>query len=129
MKLLDTNVLVYARNRKSPFHGWAVQKISDLVDSEGAAFSAASLAELCAEDGVISSDVSSEIEDFGIGPSKPPAYAGKLIGLIATAGKSNPAKILPRCLCWIFLSERTLSCSVSNWSPMIPSGSERIFPR
>jgi predicted nucleic acid-binding protein len=66
MKLLDTNVLVYARNPKSPWHQWAVQEIASLVNSEGAAFSAASLAELCGEDGITAADVPGEISNFGV---------------------------------------------------------------
>ena len=66
MKLLDTNVLVYARSPKSRFHQWAVEKIAELVSAEGAVLSMASLAELCAEDGVISADVPEEIRNFGV---------------------------------------------------------------
>lgn len=66
MKLLDTNVLVYARQPQSPFHQWAVAQIAGLVSTEGAGFSAASLAELCAEDGVKSTDVPVEIANFGV---------------------------------------------------------------
>src|SRR5438874_415629 len=66
MKLLDTNILVYARSPKSQFHQWAVEKIAELVSAEGAVLSMASLAELCAEDGVISADVPEEIRNFGV---------------------------------------------------------------
>lgn len=54
MKLLDTNVLGYARNPKSPFHQWAVGHITQLakLDGEGAGFSAVSVAELCGTAGI-----------------------------------------------------------------------------
>ena len=68
MKLLDTNILVYARNRKSPFHHWAIEQIIHLakLDGEGAGLSAVSVAELCAEEGVVPADFPREIESFGI---------------------------------------------------------------
>lgn len=68
MKLLDTNVLVYARSPKSPFHQWAVGQITQLakLDGEGAGLSAVSVAELCVEDGIVATNVPREIESFGI---------------------------------------------------------------
>src|SRR5258706_12402692 len=64
--MLDTNILVYARNPTSPFHEWAVNQIASLVESEGAAFSAAGLAELCSDDAVDPTHVLPEVASFGI---------------------------------------------------------------
>jgi predicted nucleic acid-binding protein len=66
VKLLDTNVIVYARRPASPFHSWAVGQIADAVAGEGAGISAVSLAELCAEPAVDSADVYAAVGTFGI---------------------------------------------------------------
>lgn len=50
MILLDTNVLVYAFDRDSPFCQWAKETIADAVADEGAAINAVSLAEICVGD-------------------------------------------------------------------------------
>ena len=104
MKLLDTNVLVYARQPKSPFHQWAVAQISGLVSTEGAGFSAVSLAELCAQDGVISKDVPVEVAHFGIQILDVPAGAAVKCGEAfrqysanrkQQSGKASPKMPLP----------------------------------
>jgi len=46
MILLDTNVVIYARDPNSPFHQWAKNVISDCVGHGGAALNPISLAEL-----------------------------------------------------------------------------------
>ena len=48
MKLLDTNVINYARDKASPWHGWAKQAIEDAAYEEGAGVNAVVLAELSA---------------------------------------------------------------------------------
>jgi predicted nucleic acid-binding protein len=48
--LLDTNVLIYAFDRKSPHCAWARETIADGVASGGAAIDAVSLAEICVGD-------------------------------------------------------------------------------
>jgi predicted nucleic acid-binding protein len=45
--LLDTNVLIYASDRGSPFCAWSRETIADAVSSDGAAINAVTLAELC----------------------------------------------------------------------------------
>jgi len=47
MKLLDSNVINYFRDKQSPWHGWARQAIADAVTGEGAGLNAVVLAELC----------------------------------------------------------------------------------
>jgi predicted nucleic acid-binding protein len=66
MILLDTMVVVYARQSNSPFHDWAIERISEAVITEGASISAVSLAQLCAEEGVDSADVLRALNGFGI---------------------------------------------------------------
>jgi hypothetical protein len=51
VKLLDTNVIVYARQPRGPFKQRAEEQIANAVSTEGAGLSAVSLAELCAEPG------------------------------------------------------------------------------
>lgn len=50
MILLDTDVLIYASEKKSPHRSWARRTMADAVTGEGAAVSAISLAELCVGD-------------------------------------------------------------------------------
>ena len=47
MILIDTNVVIDARTRGSPFHRWAEQLIVDALSTEGVALNAIVLAELC----------------------------------------------------------------------------------
>jgi hypothetical protein len=48
---LDTNVLIYAGDRASPFHHWAADLIAEAVaGGEGACANAVSLAEVCVGD-------------------------------------------------------------------------------
>jgi predicted nucleic acid-binding protein len=48
--LLDTNVLIYASARRSPFVKWAKNTIASGVSGDGAAVNAVSIAELCVGD-------------------------------------------------------------------------------
>lgn len=50
MILLDTNVLIYASARRSPFLKWAKETIASGVSGDGAAVNAVSVAELCVGD-------------------------------------------------------------------------------
>ena len=54
MILLDTNVIIDARDDVSPFKAWANKAIENAVadDGEGATINAVTLAELCAASGV-----------------------------------------------------------------------------
>ena len=47
MILLDTNVLIDAREQRSPYRGWAEEVIASAVSTEGVALNAIVLAELC----------------------------------------------------------------------------------
>ena len=50
MILLDTNVLIYAFDSRSPFCRWARETIAGGVAGDGAAIDAVSLAEICVGD-------------------------------------------------------------------------------
>ena len=80
MKLLDTNVLVYARKPTSHFHEWALNQIASLVSTEGVGLNAASLAELCAEDGIDSALLLREITAFGVQMLDIPTEAAVICG-------------------------------------------------
>jgi predicted nucleic acid-binding protein len=104
MRLLDTNVIVYARRQSSPFHSWAIEQIADAVTSEGAGFSAVSLAELCAESGVQIKEIASAVITFGVQLLDLPAAAAERCGEAycayrvarkAASGKDAPATPLP----------------------------------
>lgn len=50
MILLDTNVLIYAADRESPFRSWARETIASAVADDSAMINAVILAELCVGD-------------------------------------------------------------------------------
>ena len=50
MMLLDTNVMIYAGDRTSPFHSWAADTVADAASGDGAAINAVVLAEVCVGD-------------------------------------------------------------------------------
>jgi len=89
VKLLDTNVIVYARQRGSPFHAWATGRIAQLVSTEGAGMNVVSLSELCAEPGVVSADVPLEISNFGVQMLDLPAGAAVRCGEAYRAYKAR----------------------------------------
>jgi predicted nucleic acid-binding protein len=93
VKLLDTNVIVYARDSNSPFHQWAKQQLAGLVSSEGAGLSTASLAELCAQDGVKSADVPREIIALGVHLLDIPAASAPQCGAAYRAYRLNRKRL------------------------------------
>jgi predicted nucleic acid-binding protein len=48
MILIDTNVVIDARDSAQSNHAWAVRQIEEVVAGEGAGINAVTLAELCA---------------------------------------------------------------------------------
>jgi predicted nucleic acid-binding protein len=54
MMLLDTYVLIYASDSRSPYSRWARNTISCAVADEGAVINAVTLAELCVGDAELS---------------------------------------------------------------------------
>jgi predicted nucleic acid-binding protein len=50
MILLDTSILIYASDPKSPHSAWARETIANAVASDGAAINAVTLAEICVGD-------------------------------------------------------------------------------
>lgn len=104
MRLLDTNVVVYARSVSSPFKQWAEEQIAEAVSTEGAGLSAVSLAELCAEPGIDSSAVARAVTSFGVQIMDVPAAAAECCGQAyrsyrqaraKASGKNAPAMPLP----------------------------------
>lgn len=76
MILLDTNVVIYARDQYSPFNAWARQLIMASVDGGGAAINPVSLAEL--QVGASAPElVASEIVSWGIDIVDLPAKASE----------------------------------------------------
>ena len=98
MRLLDTNVLIYARTKDSPFRQWATEELAEAVSGGGAVLSAVSLAELCAaaED---PETVADEVRALGIHLLDIPAaaarcgaaYARYRAARKAESGKDSPA--------------------------------------
>jgi len=65
MILLDTNVLIYAFQERSPFSKWARDIIASAVAGDGAAVNAVTLAEFCVGDAV-PSGVADRIRAWGV---------------------------------------------------------------
>lgn len=82
MTLLDTNVIVYARDSKSPWYRWAKELIWKAISEGGggACLNAVSLAELCAEDGVDSNAVSLAVLRLGVDIVPVPSLASPFCG-------------------------------------------------
>lgn len=103
MKLLDTNVLIYAMDPDSRFYNWAARLIEEEGMQSGATVNAISIAELCvgAEDpGVVMDD----ILEFGISIVDEPAAAAPVCASayrlyrqrrFMDSGKSAPDVPLP----------------------------------
>ena len=80
MILLDTNVLIYAFDSRSPFYRWARDTIAEGVSGEGAAINAVSLAEICVGDADPSS-VANRIRGWGVEILDVPAAAAERAAL------------------------------------------------
>jgi predicted nucleic acid-binding protein len=80
MILLDTNVIVDAQNKTSPFFDWSSEVVSKAVRATGAAINAVTLAELCAGRSGIADLVQSELERAGVQLLEVPAGAGRICG-------------------------------------------------
>ena len=103
MILLDTNILIYASDRRSPHCNWARRTIADAVAGEGAAVNAVSLAELCVGDAEPGT-VADRIRSWGVGVLDVPAAAAEPCARAyltyrrrrkADSGKDSPALPLP----------------------------------
>lgn len=103
MILLDTNVLIYASDLRSPFCGWARKTIADAVAGEGAALNAVSLAELCVGDAAPLT-VADRVREWGIAVIDLPAAAAEVCAegyrkfrerRMAESGKPAPGMPLP----------------------------------
>jgi predicted nucleic acid-binding protein len=99
MKLLDTNVLNYHRDKTSPFKAWADQAIEDAILSGGAAVNPVILAEFCSWVKSDPNSVPSELEALGIDLVDLPAGAGPICGAAygkyAAARKRSSQKTAP----------------------------------
>jgi len=103
MILLDTNVLIYASDKRSPHHAWARRTIAEAVSSEGAAIDAVSLAEICVgekEPGT----AAQRIRSWGVEILNVPAAAAEACAnayrvyrerRLSQSGKEAPAMPLP----------------------------------
>ncbi len=76
MILLDTNVLIYASEKASPFHHWAREMIAVAVSGEGATTNAVSLAEICVGD-VDPTSVVDRLRSWGVGTVDVPTAAAE----------------------------------------------------
>lgn len=104
MILLDTNVIVDAQNKTSPFFNWSSEVVSEAVRATGAAINAITLAELCAGKAGIADLVQSELEHAGVQLLDVPAGAAGICGTAyrkyrlarrKSAGGLAPATPLP----------------------------------
>jgi len=103
MMLLDTNVLIYASDARSPHRKWARRTIAGAVSSEGAAVNAVTLAELCVGDAE-PQKVADRIRSWGLEVLDIPAAAAEVSARAYVAyrrrrkedsGKDSPSLPLP----------------------------------
>ena len=77
MMLMDTNVLIYASDRRSAHYRWARETIAGAVAAEGAAINAVTLAELCVGD-ADPSTVADRVRGWGIEVLDIPSAAAEI---------------------------------------------------
>ena len=103
MILLDTNLMVYASDERSPQCKWARRTIADAVAGEGAAISAISVAGLCVGDAE-PEHVADRIRGWGVEVLDVPAAAAEVSARAyktyrrrrkADSGKDSPSMPLP----------------------------------
>jgi hypothetical protein len=75
--LLDTTLLIYASDERSPYFRWARRTIADAVAGEGAAVNAVCLAELCVGDAE-PKKVADRIRGWGVEVLDVPAAAAEV---------------------------------------------------
>ena len=103
MILLDTSVLIYASDERSPHCKWAQRTIADAVSGAGAAVNAVSLAEICVGDAE-PQKVGNRIRSWGVEVLDIPAAAAEVSARayvtyrrrrMKDSGKDSPAVPLP----------------------------------
>ena len=77
MTFLDTNVVIYASQPRSSFHGWARDTIANAVGGKGAVVNAVGLAELCVGD-PNPTTVASRLRGWGIAILDLPAATSQI---------------------------------------------------
>jgi predicted nucleic acid-binding protein len=80
LTLLDTNVVIDAQNKGSPFYRWSNEVIVDALETGGAAINAIAFAELCAAENVKTENIESELARSGIEMLDLPARAANICG-------------------------------------------------
>ncbi|HTB84329.1 MAG TPA: PIN domain-containing protein [Candidatus Sulfotelmatobacter sp.] len=103
MILLDTNVVIDARDASQPDHAWAAGLIESAATSEGAGINSVTLAELCSGS-PMPEDIAPEIQKLGIEIFDLPAagstvcgkaYRRYLLARRASGGSGAPRIPLP----------------------------------
>jgi predicted nucleic acid-binding protein len=103
MILLDTNVVIDARDPSQPDHAWAVRQIEQAVTVEGGGISVVTLAELCAGS-PSPADIEPEIRRLGLQIFDLPATVAHVCGVAyrryivarrASGGGASPKIPLP----------------------------------
>ena len=79
MILIDTNVVIDARDSAQSNHAWAIRQIEEVVAGEGAGINAVTLAELCAGS-PNPADIEQEIRKLGLQIFDLPAVASAVCG-------------------------------------------------
>lgn len=101
--LLDTNVLIYAGDRASPFHTWAADTVAGAVSGDGAAINAVVLAEICVGDRE-PEEVADRVRSWGVAILDLPAAVAPLCAeayrsyrqrRMEESGKDSPRIPLP----------------------------------
>jgi predicted nucleic acid-binding protein len=101
--LIDTNVVIDARDSSEANHAWAIREIERAVTGEGAGINVVTLAELCAGS-ARPAEIEPEIRKLGLELFDLPAAAAELCGAAyrryamsrrASGGGAGPRRPLP----------------------------------
>ena len=102
MILVDTSVILDARDASSPWHEWAIQQIADAISTEGAAINPVILAEASVKAADRASVASSlrawglELLDLPQSVAAPTAGAyAQYLARLKTEGKTGPRTPMP----------------------------------
>lgn len=130
MRLLDTNVLIYARTKDSPFRQWAEEELVEAVSAGGAVLSAVSIAELCAaaeDPEMVADEVRALVLTFWTFQLRQRLAAVRPMHVTGQRGRQSRGRIRPPCPWRISSSGLTRNCLALNLSPTIRHDLKRIF--
>ena len=129
--LLDTNVLIYGFDPRSPFCGWARETIAEAVAGDGVAINAVSLAEICVGD-LRPETVAQRIRAWDVDILDVPVAAAETCAdaysVYRQRRRAESGKGSPRSRCRISSSVPMHRSWAGRWRPQIAGRFATYFP-